>query len=64
MSNSIHMTIKQTVRESGYNYGSPEFKKYVFEHNIELLAEKSSLKNKIRQKRQTEKFNKNNGSST
>ncbi len=64
MSNSIHMTVKQTVRESGYSYGSPEFKQYVFEHNIELLAEKRALKNKVRQKRQAEKLNLDNESNT
>ncbi len=58
------MTVKQTVRESGYNYGSPEFKRYVFEHNIELLAEKKALKNKVCQKRQAEKLNFDNESNT
>ncbi|MET1257454.1 hypothetical protein [Aliikangiella maris] len=59
MSNSIHMTVKQVVRESKFNYGSPEFKQYVFEHNIELLAEKGKLKHEAREKRQKEKLAQN-----
>lgn len=50
------MTVKQAVKESGYDYGSPEFKRYVFEHNIEMLAEKSVLKKASRRKRQAKKF--------
>lgn len=61
MSDSIHMTIKQIVKESGYDYGSLDFKQYVFDHNIELIAEKGRLKREMREKRQTEKL-KNSGS--
>ena len=61
MSNSIHMTVKQVVRESGYGYGSLEFTQYVFEHNIDLLAQKGSLKSEVRSKRQSDKFLKKNG---
>ncbi len=61
MSNSVHMTVKQVVRESGYDYGSTEFKQYVFEHNINLLAQKISLKSESRSKRQSDKFLKSNG---
>jgi len=56
MSDSVHMTVKQVVKESGYDYGSPEFKRYVFEHNIEILAKKISLKKEARQRKQVEKF--------
>ncbi|MCA0895134.1 hypothetical protein [Microbulbifer agarilyticus] len=56
MSDSVHMTVKQVVKESGYDYGSLEFKKYVFEHNIELLAKKISFKKEARQRKQIEKF--------
>jgi hypothetical protein len=54
------MTVKQVVRESEYDYGSPEFEKYVFEHNIELLAQKSSLKKEVKQQRQRENFKSRN----
>ncbi len=50
------MTIKQIVKESGYDYGSLEFKQYVFDHNIELIAEKGRLKREMREKRQAEKL--------
>ena len=60
MSDSIHMTVKQAVRESGYSYGSPEFKQYMFDHNIELLAQKGQLKRDSREKREADKFIKNN----
>ena len=56
MSNSIHMTIKQVVRDSKFSYGSLEFKQYVFEHNIELMAEKGKLKREAREQRQESKF--------
>jgi hypothetical protein len=56
MSNSIHMTIKQVVRDSKFNYGSPDFKRYVFENNIELIAEKIALKREARHKKQESKF--------
>jgi len=56
MSDSIHMTVKQVVRESGYSYGSQEFRRYVFEQNIELLAEKKALKKEQKNKRQLEKL--------
>ena len=59
MSNSIHMTVKQVVRDSKFGYGSPEFKQYVFEHNIELLAEKGKLKREAREKRQESKLTQN-----
>ena len=61
MSDSIHMTVKQVVRESGYDYGSAEFKQYVFEHNIELLVQKNSLKKDAKQQRQLESFKSRNG---
>ncbi|GLX76728.1 hypothetical protein tinsulaeT_00680 [Thalassotalea insulae] len=61
MSNSIHMTIKQVVRESGYDYGSLEFKQYVFDHNIDLIAQKGILKSEARSKRKSDKFLKENG---
>jgi hypothetical protein len=54
------MTVKQAVRDSGYNYGSREFKQYVFEHNIELLAKKGALKTAARKKRKTARFISNN----
>ncbi|MCP3850328.1 MAG: hypothetical protein GY694_08850 [Gammaproteobacteria bacterium] len=60
MSNSIHMTVKQAVRESGYSYGSPEFRQYMFEHNIELLAQKGKLKIKSREKRKADELFKSN----
>jgi len=56
MSDSIHMTVKQAVRESGYSYGSQAFRRYVFEQNIELLAEKKALKKEQKNKRQLEKL--------
>ncbi|MFY0685437.1 MAG: hypothetical protein JXR20_12875 [Balneola sp.] len=62
MSDSIHMTVKQVVRESGYDYGSPEFKQYVFEHNIELLAKKGLLKKESIEKRRLNSFIKENES--
>ena len=62
MSNSIHMTVKQVVRESGYDYGSPEFRQYIFEHNIELLAQKGLLKKESREKRKINSFIKKNES--
>lgn len=61
MSDSIHMTVKQVVRESGYNYGSAAFKQYVFEHNIELLAKKGGLKQQARNNKQHLKFIAKNG---
>jgi hypothetical protein len=61
MSNSIHMTVKQAVRESGYGYGSAEFKQYVFDHNIELLAQKGTLKSEARLKRKSDNFLQQNG---
>jgi len=61
VSDSIHMTIKQIVRESGYDYGSAEFKQYVFEHNIELLAQKGRLKSEAILQRNSDKFLKQNG---
>lgn len=56
MSDSVHMTVKQVVKESGYDYGSAEFKAYVLEHNIELLAKKISLKKEARRRKQEENF--------
>lgn len=59
MSNSIHMTVEQVVRDSKFGYGTPEFKQYVFEHGIELLAEKSTLKREARDKKQESKLAQN-----
>tara|TARA_R110000868_G_scaffold273797_1_gene533014 strand:- start:2433 stop:2609 length:177 start_codon:yes stop_codon:yes gene_type:complete len=56
------MTVKQVVRESGYDYGSPEFRQYIFEHNIELLAQKGLLKKESREKRKINSFIKKNES--
>ncbi|NKF51655.1 hypothetical protein G3R49_13905 [Shewanella sp. WXL01] len=55
------MTIKQVVKESGYDYGSAEFSQYVFDHNIDLIAQKNALKNEARLNKQQSKFLKANG---
>jgi len=56
LSKSIHMTIKQVVRNNRENYGSKEYKDNIFKEDIEMTARKSWLKQDKRDEKALKKL--------